>query len=182
MPGLTITKLKEYFSQYAKPTAAQFGVLIDTLYEKAASILPQDNNSFNLGSATKKWKDIYSSGEAFLSKITATGLSTLASVKATVFYNAALIIVAPEVGNKIDLRSGNVFKLTVDQDLDIRFVNLNVGQYKLILIQDANGGHKITLTGAMLVGQVGTTAKQIDILDVVCDGVDCYVNVINNYK
>ena len=183
MAGKTASVLKTYFQKYAKPTAEQFAEFIDTLYEKAASILPQDTNSFNLGSVTKKWKDIYSSGEAFLTKITATGLTTLAAVKATVFYNTALVVVPPAANININLSSGNVFKLMADSDIDIKFSNFKVGQYKLIVVQDAAGGHKIRFTAPTLqVGGVGLNANEVDVIDVVCDGVNCYVNIINDYK
>ena len=182
MAGKTTSVLKTYFAKYAKPTAAQFAEFIDTLYEKAASVLPQDTNSFNLGSLTKQWKDIYSSGEAFLSKITATGLSTLSAVKATVFYNASCSVIDASVAINIDLSSNNIFAVTVDSDTAITFTNPKAGIYKLILNQDAVGGHNVTMADIFKTGAFGTAASNVDIVNITCDGGKVYGEIVNNFR
>jgi len=172
MPGQTATKLKTYFAKYAKPTATQFAEFIDTLYEKAASVLPQDNNSFNLGSATKKWKDIYSSGVAYLTK-----------AAVTVLYNASVETVNLTDTGVIDLDLSNVFEGTATRDQTLDFAHLKIGTFSMIIKQDAVGGHNITFEpGIKVTGTIGTNANQVDLLDVVCDGTTVYVKVYNDYK
>ena len=182
MAGKTTSVLKTYFAKYAKPTATQFAEFIDTLYEKAASVLPQDNNIFNLGSVTKQWKDIYSSGEAFLNEITATGLSTLSAVKATVFYNTSCSEIDASAAINIDLSSNNIFMLTVDSDTTITFTDYKAGMFRLIIRQDAVGGHNVTMADTLKTGAFGTAVSNVDIVNITCDGGKVYGEIVNNFR
>ena len=95
--------------------------------EVDSNIIPDDDNSFDLGSASKEWKDLYVDGIAYLDKVESDGGS---------FGN---IRVGETGDNEIDTESGNLTldsaggtvtvddNLTVSGNLDIKSSKLTVG-------------------------------------------------------
>ena len=95
--------------------------------EVDSNIIPDDDNTFDLGSASKEWKDLYVDGIAYLDKVESDGGS---------FGN---IRVGETGDNEIDTESGNLTldsaggtvtvddNLTVSGNLDIKSSKLTVG-------------------------------------------------------
>lgn len=191
MAGQSASTIKAWFLTKMKPTAAQFGELIDSLFEKAESILPTATNSFNLGSAIKRFKDLFLSGDANIAgsanittDITVDGSSEVKVIsKAKVFRNSALTTNVCNTAVDIKLDESNVQYMLIDQDVAIDFINRIPGVFWLILEQDGTG-HAVAFSAGneLKVGSVSSNPSQIDMLKIVCDGVDVYIDIINNYR
>ena len=89
--------------------------------EVDSNIIPDDDNSFDLGSSSKEWKDLYVDGVAYLDSVESDGGS---------FGN---IQVGETGDNEIDTESGNLTldsaggTVIVDDNLDVKSSKLTVG-------------------------------------------------------
>mgnify|MGYP005726621323 CR=1 FL=1 len=89
--------------------------------EVDSNIIPDDDNSFDLGSASKEWKDLYVDGVAYLDSVESDGGS---------FGN---IQIGETGDNEIDTESGNLTldsaggTVIVDDNLDVKSSKLTVG-------------------------------------------------------
>jgi len=91
---------------------------------------------------------------------------------------------------EIDCSKGNIFELNLTEaSCSIVLKNINVSVYTFIVKQDAVGGREITFpsSGYYVESEVGVvdlsaaTANQIDIVGVLCDGVNCYISSSSNF-
>lgn len=171
MAGKTGTALKQYFLDKAKPTESQFYELIDSLYEKAQSILPQDNNSFNIGTDLKRFKDLYLSANADI----------VGYVKAALHKNTAVFAIDCVDDIDVSLNVSNVMLLEVTSPCNITFTQLTIGSYKLIVKQTSTG-FPVTFDNHHIAGSVSRDPAIIDVLDITCDGGNVYINVTNNFS
>lgn len=131
-------------------------------------LLPEETDSKDIGSNTQEYRNQYISGQS----------------RARNFTNKTV----SEAGNgdnnitTIDLGKSNIFKISVSEDTQINFTNLAPGMYSIIVVQDENGSAITFAANVKKVGNIGTNPNEIHIVDVVCDGVNIYANIINDFR
>jgi hypothetical protein len=120
MAGQNSELLKSYFQRKKKPKVEHFEALVDSLFEKAQSVLPKVNAQYNLGSSDYTWADIFS-GRVTTSELLINGRSST-------YLGERNILTAYSL-DKIDLENGTpvkgYFTEQLVQDGTISLVNGN---------------------------------------------------------
>lgn len=172
MAGQNAEFLKNFFQTEDIPTEQQFADLIDSLYEKDDNVLPKTDNTFDLGSSSKRFKDIFASGEITSLK-NKTGLT----------YYTSITTPDSQAETYIDLSANNIQKVVVSSDTVLYFQNRKIGVFTIIIVQDEIGRRVIFDEDHIFTnGTVQQVANQIDLINIFCDGSNIYANVINNFS
>jgi hypothetical protein len=86
--------------------------VIKFLAEVSSSIVPDVNNSFDLGSDSKAWRDLYVSGTAYVNNTTATGVQTITNTTNSTNYTDGALIVQGGVGITKDVNISGSLTVT----------------------------------------------------------------------
>jgi hypothetical protein len=156
MSGQTASKLKDYFKKALKPSESQFAEFIDSLYEKAESIIPKLNNTIDLGSELKKFKSLFIT-DVFANKVKTTSLE---DKSVSLLFNTEF---------HINMEAGRIQSIILTNNAVPTFTGKS-GTIKLIIKQDETGGHTIDWRAFdYIAGSIGTAPDEVSLATIIFD-------------
>ncbi len=147
--------------------------LLDGLYQ-GGSLIPSADEA-DLGTDEHRFRDLYLAGTVSANNIQVGDIAV-----AKTHANSGLHTIA--MGGKFNFGNGNIQTITLTGNMSLAFENFKIGVFKLIVKQDSTGGRLLTFSNALKSGAFLTIANNIDVVDIVCDGVTVYCGITNNYR